>query len=95
MSKIRKIDLMHQLFGKNEQFTCGECRNLVSIVYRGSTYRKCKVYGESCCEATDWAKRWTACGNYNFDYQGVPVIEAIKQRKVGFSIEPMEGQLTL
>ncbi len=95
MSTVRKIELMHQIFGKDENHTCEECNNLVTDVYRGRTYRKCKVYGEAHSEATDWAKRWTACGNYNFDYHGVPVIEAIKQRKVGFSIEPMEGQLTL
>ena len=48
---------------------CGECNNLVSHFY-DKTYFKCQIYGESASEATDWAKRWEACGCFNKDYDG-------------------------
>ena len=60
---VRKIDLMHRFFGKDEAHTCGECNNLCSYRYRGKTYRKCEIYGVTNSEASDWAKRWTACGS--------------------------------
>lgn len=58
---IRKIELMHQQFGRCDGHTCGECSNLTTHCY-GRTYQKCLVYGESSSEASDWTKRWPACG---------------------------------
>ena len=60
---IRKIDLMHDLFGFADG-TCGECSNLVCCIRDNRCY-KCKVYGISSSEATDWALRWQACGLKN------------------------------
>lgn len=74
MVRLRKADLMHYLFGKVEGHTCGECKNLVEHTY-DKTYRKCTVYGQSCAESTDWAKKWSACGMFNKDYDKKPIIK--------------------
>ena len=60
---LRKIELMHQQFGVVAGKTCGECSNLTEHRY-DKLYRKCKIYGETSSEATDWAMRWTACGKW-------------------------------
>ena len=58
---LRKIELMHRQFGVIEGKTCRECSNLTEHRY-DKLYRKCKIYGETSSEATDWAMRWKACG---------------------------------
>lgn len=40
--------------------TCGQCGHLRDE-YR---YFKCEVYGASASEATDWRKKWDACGAF-------------------------------
>lgn len=97
MTKPRKIVLMHKIFGAKEDHTCGECSNFVSEKYKSRVLQKCKAYGLTHSEATDWVKRWTACGLFNEQYIGVPVIEVIKGKTVAFSIhfeEPMDGQIS-
>ena len=61
---IRKTDAMHLLFGTDTMHTCADCDHLCSKLY-DRRYYKCEVYGDSNSEATDWAKRWTACGLIN------------------------------
>ena len=95
---LRKIDLMHKFFGICEGHTCGECSNLVEEPYHGKMYRKCKVYGQSNSEATDWAKRYLACGRFNEPYTGRPIIECVKpvrtKQEEAQRIE-LEGQTSL
>ena len=66
----RKIDLMHQTFGKTDGKICGACKNLESIFTGKRTISKCKVYGKTSSEATDWAKKWAACGLYGKEWNG-------------------------
>ena len=42
---MRKIALMHRLFGVCEGHACRECRNLVKGRYRDRILTKCEVYG--------------------------------------------------
>ena len=89
---IRKIDLMHRMFGKCEGHKCGECSNMVEHQY-DKVYRKCTVYGVSSSEATDWAKRWTACGMFNREYRFGEVVRLVgRAGKEKGPEEPMEGQ---
>lgn len=74
---LRKLELMHKRFGVCAGKTCGTCKHLTSHFY-DKRYFKCTVYGESASEATDWAKRWEACGCYNQDYAGPKVIYFVK-----------------
>lgn len=93
----RKIDLMHRCFGKTDGHTCGECSNLVEGRYHDKILRKCKVYGMTHSEATDWAKRWLACGMFNKPYTGGPIMQLVKRssnRPPQTPEEPLEGQMS-
>ena len=94
---IRKLDLMHRMFGVCDGHLCGECRNLVVEEYHGRTYRKCKVYGQTNSEASDWAKRWLACGMFNKRYTGGPIIELVRRdpKPPAAPEEPLDGQMSL
>lgn len=94
---IRKIELMHRLFGRTEGRSCGDCENLVTEDYRGKKYRKCMAYGDTSSEASDWVKHYPACGIYNTEYHGRPVIELVKRRspETKPDEEPIEGQMQM
>lgn len=92
---IRKISLMHSQFGKCDGHTCGECSNLVEHRYN-KCYRKCVIYGCTKSEASDWAKRWIACGMVNKAWNGRPIIEMVKPTKEDQQqYEPLEGQISM
>ena len=92
---IRKIDLMHRRFGKCEGHVCKECSNLTSHMY-DKKYYKCRVYGESYSEATDWRVSYPACGMFNKEWKGGRIVELVRSgsefnRKR--AEEPIEGQI--
>ena len=95
---LRKQYLMQKNFGICEGHTCGECSNLVEGRYHDKTLRKCKVYGMTHSEASDWAKRYLACGMFNRAYTGRPIIELVKsgrtKQEEGQRI-PLEGQISM
>ena len=64
-TKGRKIAAMWDYFGMLEGCYCGNCIHLKSSLYRDHWYHKCRIYGVSNSEATDWVKGWTACKAYN------------------------------
>ena len=74
---------------------CKECTNFVQGKYHNRTLRKCKVYGLTHSEASDWAQKYEACGMFNKDYSGGRIIECVKRG--GFRVRqetPIDGQLT-
>lgn len=88
MKTLRKLELMHREFGTTEGKTCGTCSNFVS-----GKYHKCAVYGLTHSEASDWAKRWKACGMYGKEWSGGDIIRLVVPSK-----EPkleLEGQIAL
>lgn len=92
----RKVDLMHELFGRSEGHRCGDCPNFVCGRYRSRMLRKCKAYGLTHSEASDWAKSWEACGLFGKAYSGGPVIEVAKRRAYHKSdTEEIEGQVSI
>ena len=95
MSALRKIDRMHALFGLQDGHICGECSNFVIGKYRGMMLRKCKVYGMAHSTASDWVKRYPACGMFNHNYTGDDVIRLSKQFKKQDYEHPIDGQLEL
>ena len=95
---LRKIDLMHRLFGKCEGHTCGECSNLVEQHWNKRIYRKCKVYGVTDSEASDWAKRWQGCGWFNKPWSDKPVMRLVKPERTNREEAqriPLDGQMSL
>ena len=91
---LRKIELMHRQFGVVEGKTCGQCSNLTEHRYN-KLYRKCKVYGETSSEATDWAMRWTACGMFNKEYAGGPIMRLVGRSANKQPEKPLDGQTYL
>ncbi len=96
MAKLRKIELMRRLYGTNpDGCTCGECCSFVSGRYHSRVLRKCRRYGLTHSEASDWAKSWMACGLFDKpmkDNEG-PVIRTVHgERKADGT---MEGQMML
>ena len=88
---ISKIDAMHKRFGKVEGKRCGDCCHLIERVYNNK-YFKCEIYGLSRSTATDWAKKWVACGIWNKESEpneGRAMYVREKDDK------PMEGQISI
>ena len=90
---IRKIDLMHRIFDKVEGHTCKECSNLVEGGWEG--FWKCKVYGVTHSEASDWRKKFVACGMFNKDWHDKPIIRLVGSSPEKIQRMPCEGQLSL
>lgn len=100
MTTPKKIDFMHLQFGKRADKHCAQCCNFVEGRYRDRILRKCRVYGLTHSEASDWAMTWTACGMFDQEYSGRPLIElrAQETRKLRHGQpgeEPLEGQEAL
>lgn len=74
---VRKIELMHQLFGVGEGRCC-ECSHFVEGQYMSKNLKKCEIYGLTHSEATDWAKRWTACGLKNKETPHQDIIRTVR-----------------
>lgn len=95
--KPRKILAMHIEFGKLHGKTCKECCHLEKYRWRGKNYYKCKVYGISNSEATDWRLYYPACGAFNVD--------ALEKRDLYKELwhspkekkddEPLKGQISI
>lgn len=92
----RKIDYMHRLFGVLADKRCEDCTNLRKYYYRGLNLRKCAVYGETHSEASDWRKKYTACGMFNKEWKGRDIIRMKQMGKREVDEEqPIEGQMNL
>ena len=93
---IRKIDEMHRRFGELPGKRCEDCSNLIKGRYHDMNLRKCTVYGATHSEASDWRKKYTACGMYNKEGRGAEII-----RTIGHSgmpkppDEPIDGQIKM
>ena len=63
-SESARVAKMAARFGRGpEGATCGGCQHLQAAGYR-RTYFKCGRYGVSMSAATDWRKKWPACGAF-------------------------------
>lgn len=91
----RKIDTMHEMFGKTHGHKCKECSNLKEHPYRKSIY-KCRVYGMTSSEASDWRLKYDACGMFNKEWDGNPIIKLYRGRpNRGQAAEPLiDGQIS-
>lgn len=77
-----KIELMHQMFGKNKKFCCIECSHFKRRTYGGRTYDKCEVYGDSNSTGTDWKASYIACGLAPHEqYAGRPIVGLARAKK--------------
>ena len=93
---VRKIELMHLLYGKADG-KCKGCRHFVRYEYRGRMYSKCKYYGMSHSEATDWSSRNVACGLFNTQFKEEIVYEIMTAKRSRETIpdDDIPGQMEL
>ena len=93
----RKITAMHKEYGKAHGLKCVDCPSLHCREFRsGRRVYKCKAYGDSCAESTDWAKSWPACGLHDKPLPDghVPLIERLKHSK-RVDNRPVDGQVSM
>ena len=87
--QIRKIEKMYYVFGRDFDHQCKTCQHFVRYRQGNHYFSKCKVYGETSSEASDWRASNIACGCYNKDYHG----DAIMARRRIYKNTPIEGQI--
>ena len=92
----RKIDAMHKEFGVADGKKCGECPWLHLYRGYGKAWWKCSAYGNSNSEATDWRKKWPACGLIDKSINGlVPMVKRLKHFPKSEPEQPIEGQIRM
>ena len=85
---------MHEMFGySNNQ--CANCKHLITYNWRDRNYFKCEVYGDSNSEATDWRKKYIACGLFNKDTQEKDIYKRLWHKPKKPKDEQIEGQIAL
>ena len=89
----RKIAAMHREYGKDTAHKCVNCQNFCIYATKSRMLYKCMAYGVSASAATDWAKRWTACGLYGktLAIDCVPLIKRLTSTKQ--QEKPIDGQI--
>lgn len=93
----RKITAMHREYGKDTAHKCVNCQNFCIYATKNRMLYKCMAYGVSASAATDWSKRWTACGMYGHPARkgDTPLFERLKHAKRKADVEPLDGQISM
>lgn len=90
----RKWERMQKKFGLSSAGNCKGCAHFVKYTHHGRTYSKCKIYGISASEATDWNGSAKACGLYpGKPYNGGAIVREIERRRK--KQENIDGQQSL
>lgn len=93
MTSAEKIAFMHNFFGMDEEGRkCKECMHFERWEKGNKRVRKCKVYGQSDSEATDWNSSFTACGCIN---KTTKFAQLYKTRSSSTMRIELEGQISL
>lgn len=87
---MKKIDLMHKHFGEYPDI-CKNCSNLT----RDGVWSKCRVYGVSGSEATDWSLSWKACGMFDKEPKNLTPIYKLPRQRKSDEPEVLPGQVSL
>lgn len=96
MMALRKIELMHHLYGQIEDKKCSECCHLQSGRYHDTILHKCELYGLTHSEASDWRLKYTACGLFNKETDVRNVIsKVVPDRRPIIHISTISGQKSL
>ncbi|MCD8286180.1 MAG: hypothetical protein LUD50_03010 [Clostridia bacterium] len=61
----RAAEMQRLSGGTTDGHTCSECCNFLTITPTDRTVFKCKLYGVTRSQASDWAKSWRACAWFN------------------------------
>ena len=92
----RKNIAMYRIYGRAfESCTCADCPHLVRYgTIPGVLHYKCKAYGTSSSEATDWRRHWQACLLIfkELPSDHVPLFERLTKNSDN---EPIKGQISM
>lgn len=97
-SKRIPMDLMLHAFGNGpEKETCATCCNFLTVRYGNKRIFKCRAYGATWSNASDWRKKWPACGMFGKIVQKPVITPEIKRafsasKKLG---RPIDGQMEM
>lgn len=58
------LQKMYGAFGKKDGEKCGNCSYLDTKFMHNKKYFKCRIVGDTNGPATDWRKKWQACGKF-------------------------------
>lgn len=79
---VRKIELMYKRFGKTVEDKCEECQHFCKDRYNDGILQKCKVYGLTHSEATDWKQSYDACGLFPDKlYDGIDIVRLVRPER--------------
>lgn len=94
----RKIEAMHEAYGTRPNL-CKDCAHFRRyMLLSRRTCLKCRAYGVTKSEATDWCANWTACGLFNQHIrpeQYVPMIDRLKHASHKAPDGPVDGQIEM
>lgn len=97
-SKRIPVDLMIHAFGPGPGGkTCSECCNITATQYGNRRIYKCRAYGATCSNASDWRKKWPACGMFG-KFTLKQVITDASKRAFTKSVnpeQPIDGQMKM
>ena len=93
----RKIEAMYRKYGSGpDGKTCADCDNCIRVTPTDRHYNKCRLYGNTAGESTDWRLKWPACGMFNRESDEIPVIEQLKHTPRAVLMRTKcEGQIKL
>ena len=95
--RLRKIQAMHHFYGCDPKGrVCIQCDHLIRGEYHDKRYYKCKVYGCTHSESTDWRISYLACALIDkaFPDEDKRVIEMLKRTPIQKE-EQIEGQISI
>ncbi len=79
-TRSEKLAIMHRRYGRECHHRCSKCIHHITK-YNDKPYHKCKVYGVSMSEATDFAADGIACGLYDKETMEKDVYLTLNRRK--------------
>lgn len=92
MNGVARLRIMYGLYGVDSQHTCKTCCNLT----HANGFYKCKRYGVSASQASDWNSRGTACGKWNKPKEDVdrPAMYWVgTTKKAQKTVKQVDGQI--
>ena len=91
---MKKINAMRVRYGSAEG-VCGTCPHFLRYLYHDKRLLKCKAYGLTHSEATDWRVSYPACGlkDKELPEDFTPVFDLVKGKRAYVPLDQLDGQV--
>lgn len=100
--ELKKLEIMHSLYGRRDREVCRRCKHFCKLRPGKKNLYKCRVYGITQSEATDWRLSYKACGMFNMELPDgfETVMDRKKSRKLDCHAESLppiqlDGQMNI